>query len=255
MPELADVAGFRRLVARHLHHLDGIELVDATITRNATPAAVHRLTADRDVDAVERRGKWLVIHLDDAALVLHFGMTGALVLADGAALEGDVRAVLCGDAELRLRDRRKLGGLWVATDHDAVADIIGPQGPDAARLSTAELRAALHGRRGAIKPVLMDQSVIAGLGNTLSDEVLWAAGIDPRRLVPSLGGRDVARLHAAIRDRVRRAARAGAIPRSSGWLASQRSASSPTCPRCGHALRHAPIGGRTAWWCPHCQAA
>ncbi len=161
--------------------------------------------------------------------------------------------MLHGDAEVRLRDRRRLGGIWLAADAADVADITGALGPDAATITVTQLAAVLGRRRTALKSALMDQTTIAGLGNTLSDEVLWGAHLLPEMPADSLSPDQLATLHAALRDRVRRASRAGAIPRTPSWLTSQRSSPTPTCPRCHARLTRTRVSGRTALWCPSCQ--
>jgi formamidopyrimidine-DNA glycosylase len=132
VPELPDVAGYRRLVARSLHRLDHVEFVDPGELRNTDREALDDAVSHQDVQGVERRGKWLVVHVERAALVIHLGTTGSLVLAGShdALAPGD-RVVLHGDAEVRLRDRRRLGGIWLAVDAADVADITGPLGPEA----------------------------------------------------------------------------------------------------------------------------
>ncbi len=255
MPELPDAAGYRRLLARSLHRLDHVELVDPDVLRNADRAALDDAVNDQYVQVVERRGKWLVVRVERGGIVIHLGMTGSLVLADaGDAIARDDRVVFHGDAEVRMRDRRRLGGIWLAVDAADVADITGRLGPDAAAISVTQLAAALGRRRAVLKSALMDQSTIAGLGNTLSDEVLWRARLHPETPADSLSPDQLATLHAALRDRVRRASRAGAIPRTPSWLTSQRSSPTPTCPRCGRGLERSRVTGRTALWCPSCQA-
>jgi formamidopyrimidine-DNA glycosylase len=255
VPELPDAAGYRRLVARSLHRLDHVELVDPGVLRNTDRAALDDAVSHQDVQEVERRGKWLVVHVERASLVIHLGMTGSLVVTGPhAAIAPDDRAVLHGDAEVRLRDRRRLGGIWLAADAADVADITGPLGPDAAAITVTQLAAALGRRRTPLKSALVDQSSIAGLGNTLSDEVLWGARLHPEMPADSLSPGQLATLHAALRDRVRRASRAGAIPRTPSWLTSQRSSPTPTCPRCHGDLERSRVTGRTALWCPSCQA-
>jgi formamidopyrimidine-DNA glycosylase len=256
VPELPDVAGFGRLVARQLHRIERVEVIDPAVVRNDEPGRFERLLRGTLVRNVARRGKWLVVDVGDAAVVIHFGMTGALVVADAAdARDRFDRLVLADRAELRLRDRRRLGRVWLAPDASAVDRIIPPQGPDAARITGPQFCASLRARRGGIKAALIDQEVVAGLGNMLSDEVLWRAGLHPGRSVSSLGASDVARLHDAIRDVVARSARAGHIPRTSRWLASQRALPAPSCPRCHAPLDRSAVAGRTALWCPRCQAA
>ena len=254
MPELPDAAGYRRLLARSLHRIERVELVDPDVLRNADREALDAAVGHQDVRAVERRGKWLVVRVEPAALVIHLGMTGSLVLtAPHDALDRFDRAVLHGDAEIRLHDRRRLGGLWLAADVDEVATITGPLGPDAARITVGQLRAGLEHRRTALKTALTDQAVIAGLGNTLSDEVLWAARLHPQTPAGALSPKQVGQLHTALRDVVQRAARAGVLPRTPSWLTSQRGVPTPTCPRCHRPLRRSQVSGRTALWCRWCQ--
>jgi formamidopyrimidine-DNA glycosylase len=143
--------------------------------------------------------------------------------------------------------------VWLADDPAAVDAVIGPQGPDAGAVTERQLADRIAARRGAIKPALMDQRFIAGLGNMLSDEVLWTAGIDPTRPARSLTGDEIHSLHAALRRVVRRSARAGHIPRTPAWLSSQRSAEAPVCPRCGQPLQRRTVNGRTSFSCPACQ--
>ena len=257
MPELPDVERFRRLAATHLvgSTIEAVDVVDASVLRNTDARRLERLLVGREVAGVERRGKWLVIRVGEESVVVHFGMTGSLALAG----RGDVRrpsdrvVIVCGGEEVRYRDVRKLGGLWVARDDAELADIIGVQGPDASAISFAELTAAVAGRRGAIKPLLMDQRVVAGLGNMSSDEILWAAGIDPARRASTLSAADVRQLRDSMREVTRRAVEAGRIPRTRSWLSSQRGEPDPVCPRCQGPIERRTIAGRTSLWCPDCQ--
>ena len=209
MPELPDVERFRRLAEDHLvgSTIDGVDVVDASVLRNTDARGFDCVLVGHEVAGVERRGKWLVIRVDEATVLVHFGMTGSLALAG----RGDVRrrsdrvVIVCGGGEVRYRDVRKLGGLWVARDAAEVAGVIGVQGPDASVVSLTELATRLAGRRGAIKPLLMDQRVVAGLGNMLSDEILWNAGIDPARRASTLSAGDVRRLRNSVRDVTQRA--------------------------------------------------
>ncbi|MET0146794.1 MAG: DNA-formamidopyrimidine glycosylase family protein [Ilumatobacteraceae bacterium] len=254
MPELPDAAGYRRLLARSLHRIEHVDLNDPEVLRNADRDALDAAVGHQDVRSVERRGKWLVVRVDPSALLIHLGMTGELVLAARhEALDRADRATLHGDVDIRLRDRRRLGGIWLAADADEIGAITGPLGADAARLTLNQLRAGVGQRRMAIKTALTDQAAIAGLGNTLSDEILWVARLHPQTRADALSPEQLTGLHAALRDVVRRAARAGAIPRTPGWLTSQRGVPTPICPRCHGTLRRSHVAGRAALWCPLCQ--
>jgi formamidopyrimidine-DNA glycosylase len=130
---------------------------------------------------------------------------------------------------------------------------LGPQGLDALGIGLREFRGALSGRTGKLKPTLMDQSVIAGLGNLLADEICWRAGIQPMRPVTELDTDEVKRLHNTMTRVLGTAVRHGRVPGLPRWLTGVRDDPDPHCPRCGTALMHRRIGGRRSWWCPHCQ--
>ena len=99
----------------------------------------------------------------------------------------------------------------------------------------------------------MDQSLLAGLGNMLSDEILWRARLHPTRGASTLDAAEGKRLCAAARSALATSVRAGHIPRTRTWLSGQRAVDDPTCPRCGTSLRWSTVNGRSALWCPHCQ--
>ena len=255
MPELPDVEGFRRIVDLHAvgHRVDNFEVLDAGVLRNTTASDATRLLTGRACTGTGRTGKWLQIHLDGPSVVVHFGMTGSLVWSEATTRHPHDRVVFSFEGgELRYRDLRKLRGLWLVPDGGGIVDVSGPLGPDVLGLPLASLRERLVGRR-AIKVLLMDQATLAGLGNMSSDEVLWRSRIHPARSASTLDAGDVARLHSAMTTMLRAAVRAGHIPRSSRWLASQRDQPEPHCPRCGAGLQRTRVGGRTSIWCPRCQ--
>jgi formamidopyrimidine-DNA glycosylase len=96
----------------------------------------------------------------------------------------------------------------------------------------------------------MDQRLIAGVGNLLSDEILWRAGVHPATLLRNLSSARRVRLFEALRDTVRESIRYGRVPHGEGWLTRVRDDRDPRCPRCGTRLKKATIAGRTACWCP-----
>ena len=144
-------------------------------------------------------------------------------------------------AELHYRDLRKLRGLWPLPPGSGIDTISGPQGPDALGVSLASLLKRLASRRG-IKVVLMDQSKLAGLGNMLSDEVLWRSRIYPAQPANTLDEVEIRRLYSALTATLRASVRAEHVPRTSQWLASQRDRRDPQCPQCDAVLQ------RTSGW-------
>jgi formamidopyrimidine-DNA glycosylase len=256
VPELPDVQGFRRELAGPLpgRRIRQVKVHDPGILRNTSPATLGRRLAGHRFRAPGRAGKWLILPTDGPTLLVHSGMTGhPYYAASGAEAKKYERLAVSLDRELRYTDLRKLRGVWLAADDDEIAQVMGPQGPDALGLGLRAFRELLSGRRGQLKPTLMDQSVIAGLGNLLTDEICWRARMHPHRSVADLDAGELKRLHVAMTRVLRTAARHGRVPGLARWLTGVRDEPDPSCPRCGTRLAHGRIGGRTSMWCPRCQ--
>lgn len=260
VPELPDVEGFRRELAATLprRRIRHVTVKDPGILRNTTAKAFARRLAGHRFGAPSRHGKWLMLPTDGPTLLIHSGMTGRpYYAADGAEEIGYERLVMSLDkGELRYADLRKLRGVWLADDDEDVAHVTGPQGPDALGLGLRAFREVLTGKRKgsrSLKATLMDQSVIAGLGNLLTDEICWRARLRPTRRVAELDDDDVAALHRAMTQVLSTAVRHGQVPRLARWLTGVRDQPDPHCPRCGTRLDHGRVAGRTTLWCPRCQ--
>lgn len=204
--------------------------------------------------------------LGRGVLLVHLRMTGNLLLQP-SSVEPDrhTHAVLTLDDGQRLhyRDVRKLGRLYLVDDPEEVVGRLGPE-PLAADFDAEALAARLAGRRARVKSLLLDQRVLAGLGNIYADEALFRAGIHPLRLGENLSAGEIARLHAAIRGVLREAISAGGTT-----LRDYRSAMGQPgefqerlqvvrrhgepCPRCGTPLERIRVGGRSTHFCPRCQ--
>ncbi|HWF69416.1 MAG TPA: DNA-formamidopyrimidine glycosylase family protein [Mycobacterium sp.] len=258
MPELPDVEGFRRELAGPLpgRQVRQVKVHDPGILRNTNAQTLGRRLAGHRFGAPRRLGKWLILPTDGPTLLIHSGMTGhPYYAANGAAAENYERLVVSLDrGELRYADLRKLRGVWLADD-DGTAEVMGPQGPDALGLGLRAFRELLSGRRGRLKPTLMDQSVIAGLGNLLTDEICWRARLNPSQLVADVDAGELKRLHGAMGGVLRTSVQHGRVPGLPRWLTGARDEPDPSCPRCGARLAHGRVGGRTSLWCPRCQPA
>lgn len=257
MPELPDVEGFRRVFASHAagRTVQRVEVRDAGVLRDVTARQLSRAVAGRRFSEPRRHGKWLVAPTGSHAVVLHFGMTGSLHWAEpGRSVDRHDRVVFAfSDGELRYRDMRKLQGLrWVDFPR-GVADLLGGIGPDATEMTAKKWDEVVHGRRGQIKATLVDQSVVAGIGNLLADEILWRARLHPRVSCARLGKDEVGALATATRAVLRQSIKAGRVPPRKSWLTGRRDEPSGACPRCGTILAHGRTGGRSTTWCPHCQ--
>jgi formamidopyrimidine-DNA glycosylase len=131
--------------------------------------------------------------------------------------------------------------------------VTGPLGPDATEVGLERFRELLAPRRGSLKAALMDQRLIAGLGNLMVDEIAWRARVDPRTAVGRLSRRRVERLWQAMDEVVRESLPTGRVPPAHGWLTGVRDRRDARCPRCGSRLRRATVAGRTTVWCGRCQ--
>ncbi len=272
MPELPEVETTRRTLAPHLigRAFTGarLEWPKAVVYPDAV-SFEQRLTGRRVV-ALDRRGKHLVVRLDDASsLIVHLRMTGSLQFATQAALP--VRftrntLLLDGGSELRFVDVRKFGQLWLVGADEPQRlpyNRTGPEplDPDFTAPALAEL---LQKRHGKLKATLLDQHVLAGLGNIYVDEALFEAGLHPERTIDSLTEVEIARLHAAVVAVLRRGiANQGTSYRDfvgpfgeSGSnqedLRVWRRAGQP-CLRCSTLIQKLRVAGRGTHVCSTCQ--
>lgn len=257
MPELPDVEGFRRVLADHAvgRRIERVEVADSGVLRGVTASDFDAALRDQRFAEPGRHGKWLLAPTSGPTVLMHFGLTGGLRWVDRGAPANrfDRVSFVTGEGELRFEDMRKLQGITLARDDDEVRRVIGPLGPDALSVRPAEFARLLADRRGAIKAVLIDQEIIAGLGNLLTDEILWRARINPRRPARDLSDTERRALHAQMSRVLRASVKASRIPPRRTWLTGVRDQPAPRCPRCGTALRREVIGGRTSLWCPECQ--
>jgi formamidopyrimidine-DNA glycosylase len=260
VPEILEVESYRRhaeaVVGRRI---GGVDAPDAWyLKRGLTADALHDAIVGRSIVAARRIGKLLLLDTgrNGPTLGIRFGMTGRLVVDGLAAIErleyGSARLEpawlrlklrFSGRRALTVDDPRRLGGVELDPDESAL-------GPDALSLTKAELFAALAGAHGPIKARLMDQGRIAGLGNLLTDEALWRAGIDPARDAAELEQLERAALQRAIRRTLRVLGERGGS--HTGDLHPARARGS-RCPRCGGPLLRRTVGGRTTYSCAHCQ--
>ena len=230
----------------------------ADFLRNTTPQGLGRALHGAVFGEPRRHGKWLLEPADNHLLLFHFGMTGSLHWTshpESDPPDSHDQVVFETDAgELRTRSQRKFGGVWLlagsSIDYQRVT---GPLGPDAAELAHGDFRALLSRRHGPIKGALMDQALLAGLGNQLSDEILWRAGIHPERNADELSPEQLAEIYRAMRHVLRESMRRGHIPVEPGWLQKVRDDQNARCPRCGGPLSKKHIAGRSARLCPSCQ--
>jgi formamidopyrimidine-DNA glycosylase len=224
-----------------------------------------RLVGQR-IEGLRRRGKYVVFDLSDDVLLVHLKMTGRLYVASPAD-ETDrwVRATFDLDDGRRLcfSDSRKFGRLYLMPDPSPVFDRLGPE-PLEDNFTPEVLRGLLARHSGMVKPLLLNQGFVAGIGNIYADEILWHARIAPRRKVSTLEDEEIERLYRAIRTTLRDGIRyEGASVNwyrkadgSTGDFQSHLKVydrSGEPCLRCGTPVRKVTLAQRGTHFCPSCQ--
>jgi formamidopyrimidine-DNA glycosylase len=267
LPELPEVETIRGQLAPRLEGrvLARVEILDPRLTRPHDLFEVaEELEGDR-VAAVERRGKYLVVRLESGlALLVHLRMTGAFhwkpTTHERAVLELD------DGARLAYRDVRRFGTWLVLERPDVEPYLAARNGPEplGSRFTSAWLAGQLGRRRAPLKAVLLDQRVVAGLGNIYADEALWRARLSPLRPASGVSPDEIARLTRAIRAALRTGIeRQGSTLRdysqpdgTSGSMQDEfrvYGRDGLRCPRCRSTISKTRVGGRGTWFCPHCQ--
>ncbi len=270
MPELPEVETTRRgleplLVGQRIRTV----VVRNRQLRQPVPRRLPQLVAGATVRSLARRGKYLLVDCGTGTLILHLGMSGRLWVVNGATpatAHDHFDLVLESGAVVRLRDPRRFGlVLWQAGDplaHPLLAEI-GPE-PLSAAFDGAALHAATRNRSAAIKHVLMDSHVVAGLGNIYANEALFRAGISPRIAARRLSRKRCDVLAAKISETLELAIGAGGSSlrdyvASDGMAGNYQSqfmvydrAGEP-CRRCGTTIKEIRQGQRSTFYCPRCQ--
>lgn len=246
MPELPEAERARRQIERVLgREIVAVQDADTYVCRPHAPGEIALALTGRRLVAAHRRGKFMWAQTDGGPeLGLHLGMAGRLAVDEAPQARWDRFALeFAGGGRLALHDRRRLGRALLEPDFSHV-------GPDAAEVSREEFRVRIGAGRAPLKARLLDQGAIAGVGNLLADEILWQAGLSPRRPAGSLSEAELDGLRRVTRRALRNAIRRGGA--HTGELNPERVAGG-RCPRCGTELERATIGGRTTFWCPRHQ--
>lgn len=273
MPELPEVETVRATLAPRWvgRRIVSVRVGRASVIRLVEGARAPALGRGAVVTELRRHGKQLAVLFDSGrAMLVHLGMTGQLfVLAPGAAPPRHdhihIRWTLDDGAAVCFRDPRRFGGVWLYASFDGLRRARWEAlGPDALRISTASLYANLNNSARAIKACLLDQTVLAGVGNIYADEALFMAGINPHTPARALPRPDVVRLASSVRSVLRDAVRARGSSLRDYLDAELRPGTQQNrfrvygrgglpCPRCGCLLETTRVAQRTTASCPHCQ--
>ncbi|MEM7140541.1 MAG: DNA-formamidopyrimidine glycosylase family protein [Actinomycetota bacterium] len=254
MPELLEIETYRRaaesVVGRRVR---AVSAPDEWYAKGATTTTELRsVLVGCTITGTRRIGKLLLLDTDGPVLGLRFGMTGRLLVDGGASIDqleyssdrndpawDRFALAFHGGGDLVIRDPRRLGGVELDADESKL-------GPDAAAVTLKPFRAILAGSSAPLKARLMDQARLAGMGNLMTDDALWRAGLDPTRAASSLSDDESARLHRAMRRTI--AVLGGRGGSHTGDLQPERHRGG-VCPKCGEDLRRDDVGGRTTYWC------
>jgi formamidopyrimidine-DNA glycosylase len=272
VPELPEVETIRRQLAPFLEgrRLERMEVLDPRWCEPADPAALEDAVAGRAIEAVGRRGKYLILSLeDDVHLVMHLRMTGNLLIGDGGEPPRFLRVRFSLDSgdELLFADARRFGTGDVLLGSDALAEYfasrlgVEPLSPD---FTADALRAQARGRKQPVKAFLLTQERIAGVGNIYADEALFRARIHPLRPVGKLKRPQIEELRDAVVDTLEagidaKGATIDDFRHSDGAEGSFQDRflvhlrEGEPCVRCGTTIRKLRAAGRGTYVCEHCQ--
>jgi formamidopyrimidine-DNA glycosylase len=270
MPELPEVETVVRSLAPHL---PGRRIVAVEFSsRHVTPgnrAALARKLAGRTIHSVARRGKYILIQLNDGTLTVHLGMTGQLLLDPPPS--NHFYAIFHLDTGMLVyRDPRQFGSISLlsgglnARANKGANKGLAKLGPEPLEVGLPEFEACLKKRKARMKALLLDQTFVAGIGNIYADEILYSAKVHPLAIAARLSKPRVALVHQAMRDILTLAIEHGGSSISDyvnaagerGWFQMLHNAygrEGRPCPRCGGSIRKILVAQRGTHFCPRCQ--
>jgi formamidopyrimidine-DNA glycosylase len=267
MPELPEVETIRNELAPWVvgQSLTGVTILDAKAVCGGSAEEARRGLTGQKIESLERRGKYLIFSLSNGtSLIIHLRMTGNLLLDPGEDTPYS-RAFfdLSNQHRFVFNDRRRLGKMWLVDDAQTVVCKLGPEPLD--KSFTADvLRQRLSWRHIPTKAALLDQCIVAGIGNMYADEALFAARIHPLRKADELSPAEVLTLHNSIRRILRAAignkgASVDTYVRPEGELGTAHfdfkvaHKGGEPCPICGCTIQRIAVQNRGTYFCPRCQ--
>ena len=267
MPELPEVETIKNELAPWVvgQSLSKVTILDAKLVCSCSVKEIRRGLVRQKVESLERRGKYLIFHLSNGrSLIIHLRMTGSLLL-NREEVGRYARATfhLSNGHRFVFIDRRRLGKMWLADDADTVVCKLGPEPLDK-RFTPDILEQRLSRHHIPIKAALIDQCIVAGIGNMYADEALFAARIHPLRKADDLSPEEVRTLHNNIRKILRAAisskgASVDTYIRPEGDLGTAHfnfrvaHRGGEPCPICGGTIERCVVQNRGSYFCPSCQ--
>ncbi|MDD1747166.1 MAG: hypothetical protein LUQ16_05330 [Methanomassiliicoccales archaeon] len=258
MPELPEVEMVRRYVEGRFQGrtISKLRVIDKGILDGVTKEALVRSVQGRRIMAVKRHGKQLFLELDEGILTVHLGMTGDLLMLnkrERLPTHARVLMILEDGTRLAYDDPRKFGAIgFTSSAKEFVAE--RKLGPDALQISGKQFVERVRSSHRAIKSVLLDQHILAGVGNLYADEALYQAKVHPSTPADKLSDPILKKIFVEVSRTLRASIKVSTdftkLPE--GFLLRSRAAGEP-CPLGHGELRAIKVGGRTTIFCPHCQ--
>jgi formamidopyrimidine-DNA glycosylase len=267
MPELPEVETIKSELAPWIagQSFTKVIILDAKVVCGCSAKEVRRDLIGRKIESLERRGKYLIFHLSDGrSLIIHLRMTGSLLL-NPKGVDRYTRAVfhLSNGHRFVFNDRRRLGKMWLVDDAHVVVCKLGPE-PLARRFTPGVLAQRLSRHHTPTKAALLDQSIVAGIGNMYADEALFGSRIHPLRKADELSPKEIRTLHNSICRILQAAidskgASVDTYVRPEGELGTAHSdfkvahKGGEPCPVCGSTIERVLVQNRGTYFCPRCQ--
>ena len=264
MPELPEVETIARKLKPGLidRTILSADLYWARTLDTPSPKKFKEQVQGQKILDVGRRAKYFILHLTDFKLLIHLRMSGDLLIKDSTIRpekHDRLRLKLSGDKALVFNDTRKFGRVWLTSDPEEVLGKLGPE-PLGREFTPQWLHSALRSKHRQIKPLLLDQTFLAGLGNIYTDEALNIAKLHPNAASDSVTAKQAEALHEAIRQVLKEGIRRNGA--SFDWVYRGGEfqnyfrvydrAGKP-CPRCGTEIVRLVVGQRGTHICPKCQ--
>lgn len=260
MPELPDVAAYRKYFEKHAlgPRIASARVRDARIVRGLSVRELEEQLTGKTFTATRQHGKYLFVQTDGGKwLIEHFGMTGYLWYSEnpGEAPKYDRFQILFENGgSLSYVNARMLGWIGLTEDPDDLIQRRG-LGPSALDIEYGAFKSIFSGKKGEIKPALMNQKLVAGVGNVYSDEILFHARIHPRMKIDALTEKQLKAVFDSMREVLRTAVeRNGAIQSLPQDYILRDRRKGAGCPVCGNSLQSVKVAGRSSYFCPHCQS-
>lgn len=274
MPELPEV---ETIVRKLRPHLLGNIIQDADLRwprtlAIPTPRKFKELIKGQEIEEVTRRAKYFILRLSKHSLLIHLRMSGDLSIKEGKIVpEKHDRLILTltsphpqGEGSVMMalifNDTRKFGRVWLTANPEEVLGKLGPE-PFGRDFTPRWLHNALHSRHRQLKPLLLDQTFLAGLGNIYTDEALFLAKLNPLTASDSVTVKQAEALHAAVRRVLKEGIRRNGA--SIDWVYRGGDFQNyfrvydregKPCPVCGTKIQRIVVGQRSTHFCPNCQA-